>query len=108
MNVLVALRRGQPMAAHLSIHPFIHPSSNPFFMRVATSAYTDAMLNQYNLLASKQYNLQNQVSTGLRVQSPSDDPVAMQNTLDYAADKAAQTQYGANISTRSEEHTSEL
>jgi len=68
-------------------------------MRIATHAYTDAMLNQYNLLASKQYTLQNQVSTGLRVQSASDDPVAMRNTLDYAAEKSAQTQYGANITT---------
>lgn len=68
-------------------------------MRIATGAYTEAMLNQFNLLASKQYNLQNQVSTGLRVQSASDDPVAMQNTLDYAAEKSAQTQYSANIST---------
>jgi flagellar hook-associated protein 3 FlgL len=68
-------------------------------MRIATQAYTDAILSQYNLLAGKQYSLQNQVSTGLRVQSASDDPVAMQNTLDYAAQKSAQTQYGANITT---------
>ena len=68
-------------------------------MRIATHAYTDAMLNQYNLLAGKQYSLQNQISTGLRVQSASDDPVAMQNTLDYTAAKSAQTQYGANITT---------
>jgi flagellar hook-associated protein 3 FlgL len=68
-------------------------------MRIATGAYTDSMLEQFNLLSSKQYNLQTQVSTGLRVQSPSDDPTAMRNTLDYAADKAAQTQYGNNIST---------
>jgi len=68
-------------------------------MRIATHAYTDAMLNQYNLLASKQYNLQNQLATGLRVQSASDDPAAMRNALDFAAQKSAQTQYGANITT---------
>ena len=68
-------------------------------MRIATHAYTDAMLNQFNLLAGKQYNLQNQISTGLRVQSAADDPVAMRNTLDHAAARSAQTQYGANIST---------
>jgi flagellar hook-associated protein 3 FlgL len=66
-------------------------------MRIATGAYTDAMLNQFNVLAGKQYTLQNQVSTGLRVQSASDDPAAMQNTLDLAAEKSAQTQYSANI-----------
>ena len=68
-------------------------------MRIATAAYTNAMLEQFNVLTSNEYTLQNQVSTGLRVQSPSDDPTAMRNTLDYAADKAAQTQYGNNIST---------
>ena len=50
-------------------------------MRVATNAYTDSMLNQFNNLAAKQYTLQNQASTGLAVQAPSDNPVAMQNTL---------------------------
>src|ERR1035437_4943797 len=68
-------------------------------MRIATHAYSDAMLNQYNLLASKQFTLQNQVATGLRVQSAADDPVAMRNTLDYAAAKSAQKQYGVNITT---------
>ena len=32
------------------------------------------MLNQFNLLVAQQNNLQSQVSTGLRVQAPSDDP----------------------------------
>ncbi len=68
-------------------------------MRIATSAYTEAMLNQFNVLAGRQYTLQNQVSTGLRVQSASDDPTAMQNTLNYAAENAAQAQYANNIST---------
>ena len=68
-------------------------------MRIATGAYNDAMLNQYNSLAARQYTLQNQVSTGLSVQAPSDNPTAMENTLDYDAQKAAQTQYSANIST---------
>jgi len=68
-------------------------------MRIATNAYTDSMLNQFNLLASQQQNLQSQVSTGLRVQAPSDDPVAMQNTLGYLANQSTQTQYSANIAT---------
>ena len=68
-------------------------------MRIATTAYTESMLNQFNLLASTQQNLQSQVSTGLRVQAPSDDPVAMQNTLGYLANQSTQTQYSANIST---------
>jgi flagellar hook-associated protein 3 FlgL len=57
------------------------------------------MLSQYNQLASQQYVLQNQVSTGLRVQAPADDPTAMQNTLADLANQATQTQYSANIAT---------
>ena len=68
-------------------------------MRIASNAYTDSMLSQYNQLASQQYALQNQVSTGLRVQAPSDDPTAMQNTLADLANQATQTQYTANIAT---------
>jgi flagellar hook-associated protein 3 FlgL len=68
-------------------------------MRVATHAYTDSMVSQFGNLAAKQYAYQSQASTGLRVQSASDDPAAMRNTLDYVADKARQTQYGTNIST---------
>jgi len=45
-----------------------------------TSAYTDSMLNQFNALAARQFNLQSQASTGLRVQAPSDDPVAISKT----------------------------
>ncbi|MDR3459826.1 MAG: flagellar hook-associated protein FlgL [Verrucomicrobiae bacterium] len=68
-------------------------------MRVASNAYTNSMLNQFNLLAGQSANLQSQVSTGLRVQSPSDDPAAMANTLSLAAQKAANTQYTQNITT---------
>jgi flagellar hook-associated protein 3 FlgL len=68
-------------------------------MRVATNAYTDSMLNQFNYLASQQNTLQSQASSGLAVQAPSDNPVAMQNTLNDLASNATQQQYSANIST---------
>lgn len=68
-------------------------------MRVATNAYTDSMLGQFNYLASQQYTLQNEASTGLSVQAPSDNPAAMQNTLDYLATNATQQQYSTNIAT---------
>jgi flagellar hook-associated protein 3 FlgL len=68
-------------------------------MRIATNSYSDSMLNQFNTLAAQQYKLQNQVSTGLRVQSAADDPTAMQNTLTDLEQQAAQNQYSANIST---------
>lgn len=69
-------------------------------MRVSTHSYTDSMLAQFNALASRQFNLQSQVSTGLRVQSASDDPAAMANTLALIAKKNADTQYAQNISTQ--------
>lgn len=75
-------------------------------MRVATGAYNDAMVSQFNNLAAQQYALQSQASTGLAVQAPSDNPTAMQNTLDYAAQKAAQSQYTANITTLQSRATS--
>ena len=68
-------------------------------MRIATHAYTDSMLNQINQLAGRQFVLQNQAATGLRVQSPSDDPAAMANTLALVAKKTANGQYAQNIST---------
>jgi flagellar hook-associated protein 3 FlgL len=64
------------------------------------------MLNQFNNLASKQYTLQNQASTGLAVQAPSDNPLAMQNTLTYLADNATQQQYSTNINTLQSRATS--
>jgi flagellar hook-associated protein 3 FlgL len=68
-------------------------------MRVATNSYTDSMLSQFNVLETRLNTLQNQTSTGLSVQAPSDNPTAMQNTLNDLSDKAAQTQYSSNIST---------
>lgn len=68
-------------------------------MRVASNAYNEAMVSQFNSLAAQQYSLQSQVASGLAVQAPSDNPTAMQDTLDYVAQKSAQAQYGTNIST---------
>jgi flagellar hook-associated protein 3 FlgL len=68
-------------------------------MRVTDSAFNSSFINQLNGLTSQQYNLQNQVTTGLRIQAPSDDPGAMEDTLNDQANVAAQTQYGNNITT---------
>ena len=68
-------------------------------MRITANAYDSSLVSQLNQLSTKQYTIQNQVSTGLSVQAPSDDPTAMENTLDYQAQNAAQTQYSSNIST---------
>src|ERR1700677_3446922 len=68
-------------------------------MRVATDSYTNTMLNQFSLLKQQQINLQNQVSTGLSVQAPSDNPDAMETTLSDLSSQATQQQYSSNIST---------
>ena len=68
-------------------------------MRVSSHSYMDSMLSQFNNLSSRQYSLQSQVSTGLRVQSASDDPAAMANTLSLVAKKTADAQYTSNITT---------
>jgi flagellar hook-associated protein 3 FlgL len=57
------------------------------------------MLAQFNVLAAQQNKLQNEASTGLSIQSPSDNPAAMQNTLNDLSSQAAQQQYSSNIST---------
>lgn len=75
-------------------------------MRVTANAFDSSLVNQLNLLTSRQYSLQNQVSSGLKVAAPSDDPAAMENTLNYQAQNAAQTQYSSNISTLQSRATS--
>jgi flagellar hook-associated protein 3 FlgL len=75
-------------------------------MRVATNSYTDSMLNQFNVLTARQFALQQQSATGLKIQAASDDPVAMQNTLNGLANKAAQVQYSNNIATLQNRGTS--
>ncbi len=68
-------------------------------MRVTANAFDSSLTSQLNVLTARQYALQSQVSSGLKVAAPSDDPAAMANTLDYQAQNAAQTQYSSNIST---------
>jgi len=68
-------------------------------MRVPSNNYSESLVNQLNTLRSRQYNLQNQVASGLKVSAPSDDPAAMANTLNMSADKAAAKQYSSNIGT---------
>ena len=68
-------------------------------MRVTQNSFSDSLIGQLNVLTARQYGLQSQISSGLRVQAPADDPTAMQNVLDYQTSQAAQAQYGSNIST---------
>jgi len=71
-------------------------------MRVTQNSFSESLVSRLNTLTARQYSLQSQVSSGLRVQAPSDDPAAMQNVLGYKTSKAEQEQYGSNISTLQE------
>ena len=66
-------------------------------MRVATDAFTNTLINQVDTLSSQMNTLQNEVTTGLNVQSPSDNPDAMETTLNDLSSQSTQEQYTNNI-----------
>ena len=68
-------------------------------MRIAGTSFTDSMVSQLNLLSTRQYQLQNQASTGQTISAPSDDPGGMALALNLQADSRAVAQYAQNIST---------
>jgi flagellar hook-associated protein 3 FlgL len=68
-------------------------------MRIAGTSFTDSMVSQLNLLSTRQYQLQNQASTGQAITAPSDDPAGMALALNLQADNSAVTQFSQNIST---------
>jgi len=68
-------------------------------MRITNSFFANSMVNQLNTLTARQYRLQNQAATGQRIQSPEDDPAAMQRTLDLRAENSTLQQYASNVST---------
>jgi flagellar hook-associated protein 3 FlgL len=68
-------------------------------MRVAGTSYTESMANQINLLAGKQYRLQNQATTGQSITAPEDNPAGMAQALNLQTDSSNVAQYAQNIST---------
>jgi len=68
-------------------------------MRIAGTSYMDSMVSQLNLLSTRQYQLQNQASTGQTITAPADDPTGMALALKLQSDSSAVTQYAQNIST---------
>jgi len=57
------------------------------------------MVNQLNLLSSRQYQLQNQASSGQTISAPSDDPAGMGLALNLQSDNSAVAQFAQNIAT---------
>jgi flagellar hook-associated protein 3 FlgL len=68
-------------------------------MRIAGTSFTDSMVSQMNLLAAQQFQLQNQASSGQRIQAPGDDPSAMGQALNLQTASSNAAQYAQNIST---------
>jgi flagellar hook-associated protein 3 FlgL len=68
-------------------------------MRIAGTSYTDSMTSQINLLAARQYQLQNEATTGQSIQAPEDDPTGMAEALGLQAQNSNVGQYAQNITT---------
>ena len=75
-------------------------------MRVSSSMFPDALVQQLNVLQARQQQLANEASSGQRVQLPSDDPSAARLVLDMQAENRQVTQYKTNISTLQQQATS--
>jgi flagellar hook-associated protein 3 FlgL len=68
-------------------------------MRVAGTSYTNSMASQINQLAAKQYQLQNQATSGQSITAPEDDPAGIAQALGLQTDASNVAQYAQNIST---------
>jgi flagellar hook-associated protein 3 FlgL len=66
-------------------------------MRVTGNSFTDSLVSQLNLLSARQYRLQNQATTGQRIQAPEDDPTGMAQALNLQSEASNVDQYSANI-----------
>ena len=66
-------------------------------MRVTSNTFPNYLVNQLGTLQTSQARLQTEVSSGLSVQQPEDNPDAMRSVLDLTAESQASTQYQQNI-----------
>jgi flagellar hook-associated protein 3 FlgL len=67
-------------------------------MRISSNNVSDAIVRQIQQLSSQQAKLQNQVSTGLRISQPEDDPAAVGRVLNLESESRQLAQFGANAS----------
>lgn len=68
-------------------------------MRVTTNSFNNDLRHNITRLAERQLRLQQQVSTGQRITSTSDDPKAMRRVLDLRNQQGQLRQYQDNITT---------
>ncbi len=66
-------------------------------MRISTDLFASNFLAQTNQLQSQQIQLQSEVTTGLKVTLPEDDPATMEQVLNLQAQAGANAQYQGNI-----------
>jgi flagellar hook-associated protein 3 FlgL len=67
-------------------------------MRVSSNSFSTDLRLQLRKLSERQLRLQQQISTGQRISSASEDPKAMRRVLDLRNERAQLTQYQDNIS----------
>jgi len=68
-------------------------------MRVSSNSFSTDLRLQMGKLAERQARLQQQISTGQRITTASDDPKAMRRVLDLRNERSQLTQYQDNIAT---------
>lgn len=66
-------------------------------MRISNSSFTDGFINEINQLQQQQNTLQEEVSSGLDVTEPEDNPAIMAQVLNLQTNSDANTQYQTNI-----------
>lgn len=66
-------------------------------IRVTSSMMNTQMLSNINRNLNKMSNLENQISTGRKINKPSDDPVGVTYALRYRAEIASNEQYQSNV-----------
>src|SRR5436190_23631639 len=66
-------------------------------MRVTANTFVNTLANQLNVLTQRQNQLQNQAATGRRIETPDDDPAAMQRVLNLQAESGRVAQLQSNI-----------
>jgi flagellar hook-associated protein 3 FlgL len=68
-------------------------------MRIATNSVSDTILRQIQQLNADQSKLQTQISTGLRLSQPEDDPAAFGRVVNFQSALRQNAQYASNAST---------
>jgi flagellar hook-associated protein 3 FlgL len=75
-------------------------------MRVTGNSFSNTLVDQLQLLDARQYRLQNQASTGQRIQAPEDDPSGMAQALNLQTETTNVNQYSQNIASLQDRSTS--